>query len=117
MSLKREGCLLIVIDFNTIVESSPQLHAGTKRKFELNQEERQRAVDKEKEEALRKINEARSEEAKPKLPSFWLVSMMPYESLMFFNPLLLSRLGSLRLPQMQERVKRRIDQKRNRQCV
>ncbi|KAI8577959.1 hypothetical protein K450DRAFT_249230 [Umbelopsis ramanniana AG] len=59
------------------IESSPQLHAGTKRKFELNKEERQRAIDKEKEEALRKINEARSEEAKPKLPSFWLPSLTP----------------------------------------
>ncbi|KAH8551027.1 hypothetical protein BGW37DRAFT_494537 [Umbelopsis sp. PMI_123] len=59
------------------IESSPQVHAGTKRKFELNQNERQRAIEKEKEEAKRKINEAKAEEAKPKLPSFWLPSLTP----------------------------------------
>jgi hypothetical protein len=42
----------------------------------LNQEERQRALDKERAEAMRKINEAKAEEAKPKLPSFWLVSIL-----------------------------------------
>jgi nitric oxide synthase-interacting protein len=79
----RECCVIIGVDDHVNVESSPQLHAGTKRKFELNQEERQRAIDKEKEEALRKINEARSEEAKPKLPSFWLVSIVPSDILRY----------------------------------
>jgi hypothetical protein len=55
------------------IEPSLPAHAGTKRKFELNHEERQRALEKERAEAIRKINEAKAEEAKPKLPSFWLV--------------------------------------------
>ncbi|GAB5593130.1 hypothetical protein Unana1_08030 [Umbelopsis nana] len=59
------------------IESSLPAHAGTKRKFELNHEERQRALEKERAEAIRKINAAKAEEAKPKLPSFWLPSLTP----------------------------------------
>jgi hypothetical protein len=40
----------------------------------LNSEERQRIVEKEKAEAMKKLKEAKVEEAKAKLPSFWLVS-------------------------------------------
>ncbi|CAM0139445.1 unnamed protein product [Umbelopsis sp. WA50703] len=58
-------------------QSSPNAHAGTKRKFELNSEERQRIVEKEKAEAMKKLKEAKVEEAKAKLPSFWLPSLTP----------------------------------------
>ncbi|KAG2180233.1 hypothetical protein INT43_004022 [Umbelopsis isabellina] len=57
--------------------SSPTTHAGTKRKFELNSEERQRIVEKETAEAMKKLKEAKAEEAKAKLPSFWLPSLTP----------------------------------------
>ncbi|RUS16023.1 hypothetical protein BC937DRAFT_88533 [Endogone sp. FLAS-F59071] len=47
--------------------------AGQKRKFELSEEEVQAIADREKEEAMRKLEEARAENAKAKLPAFWLV--------------------------------------------
>ncbi|KAJ2959553.1 hypothetical protein NQZ79_g5023 [Umbelopsis isabellina] len=47
------------------------------RKFELNSEERQRIVEKETAEAMKKLKEAKAEEAKAKLPSFWLPSLTP----------------------------------------
>lgn len=47
--------------------------AGQKRKFELSEEEVQAIADREKAEAIRKLEEARAEDAKAKLPAFWLV--------------------------------------------
>ncbi|RUS29189.1 hypothetical protein BC938DRAFT_480943 [Jimgerdemannia flammicorona] len=51
--------------------------AGQKRKFELSEEEVLGIAEREKEEAMRKLEEARAEGAKAKLPAFWLPSLTP----------------------------------------
>jgi nitric oxide synthase-interacting protein len=57
-------------------EASQDDQRGTKRKFELSKEEIRIIAEKDLEKATTKLQDERSEAAKPKMASFWVVSLI-----------------------------------------